>query len=538
MANYLNNKKSNVENKMMNKVNNGTITLKQLLALDKAGIKIDMNKCENKIQVMQLIYEPNSEVGLCTVIAGNMYTAIIETNEDLEKYKECLKHLKERATHTPYGESIWQEGYNKFTRFNFKTGHYYVYYVVTNADMEALKAKIEGMNKDEMTIEDAKALQADLPPFVRAWQESSIDCTKDKSKKFKYSYKNFFKSLQVTSTYNKKFADNIVSNLTAISKTPGTEFVITLPSDINEKLTKDILGLINYAVKETAEHIFNDVFVFMHESATMDAYAQFAPYARENKELALFIKDIFAMCRASLDGNIKISREQYAVIRNVIYTKALDLCIDKHDVINIAISTAMCNVYRNDKDEIVVKDAIIDNFKAYPVKDIFPKEFFEVRTGQQWMEAVKSEDIIELTRDIADNEEIEVVDGAAVDGSVAFCKDITGTLKETNGKFYLYTNDTYEFELTKGLLTNKTYDETATPKEQTYDKGQYFDKATKNISTVKVMGKNKNILAAQRLLARFTASMPVDGTLEVVDVLNFDKTSGSNNQRIFLVIVK
>ena len=54
MANYMNNMKSNKEAKMMNKVNKGQVTLEQLLALDKAGAKIDMNECENKIQLMQL----------------------------------------------------------------------------------------------------------------------------------------------------------------------------------------------------------------------------------------------------------------------------------------------------------------------------------------------------------------------------------------------------------------------------------------------------------------------------------------------------
>ena len=45
----MNNVKSNATNKMMDKVNKGQVTLDQLLALDKAGKMIDMNKCENKI---------------------------------------------------------------------------------------------------------------------------------------------------------------------------------------------------------------------------------------------------------------------------------------------------------------------------------------------------------------------------------------------------------------------------------------------------------------------------------------------------------
>ena len=539
MANYMNNVKSNATNKMMDKVNKGQVTLDQLLALDKAGKMIDMSECENKIQLMQLIYEPNSEVGACTVIAGNMYTVILETNEDLDKFKSKLRMLKAQPKHKAYGDSIWKEGYNMFKQFNFKTGQYYMYYVVTNAEMKALEDKIKAMDKDSMTMEDAKALQADLPPFVRAWQESSIDCTKDKDKKFKYSYKDFFKMLNVTSTYNKKHRASIVDNFAAIKKDPTVPYVITLPSDNNSDVCKDLLGLVAENMRDAAEEYFNDTLIYMYNTvATMDRYEAFVNYARENRELAFFINSIFEICKASLGQTAPMTKAQKAAMRNVIYTKALDLCVDKHEVINVAMSVAMSNIYLDKDGEIVVKNSDKDNFRAFPVKDIFEKEYFEVVTGKAYTEElVLNEDtILDCTRErIEENEVIEFVDGKSTDGTITLVNDFTGTVKETNGKLMCQI-DVYDFEPTTGLLVNETYAKDATPKAPTFDKGAFLNSNIRNAHTAIVRGKNNNILTnSKNLLGRFIASRPVQGTLEIADVITFPRL---NEQQLFLVITK
>lgn len=539
MANYMNNVKSNATNKVMDKVNKGQVNLDQLLALDKAGQKIDMDKCENKIQLMQLIYEPNSEVGACTVIAGNMYTAIIETNEELEAFKSKLRMLKPQATHKPYGESIWKEGYNMFKQFNFTTGQYYVYYVVTNADMKALADKIKAMDKNSMTMEDALALQADLPPFVRAWQESSIDVTKDKDKKFKYSYKDFFKMLDVVSTYNKKHRANITNNFAAVKKDPATRLTITLPSDNNADVNRDLLGLVNNTIRNTAENYFNDTLIYMYNTvATMDFYDKYVSYARENRELAYFINCMFDICKASLGATAPMTKKQYAAMRNVIYTKALELCIDKHEVINIAMSVAMSNIYLDKAGEIVVKGTDKENFRAFPVKDIFEKEYYETTTNEVYTEELSFNHIIEATREeIADNEEIEFVNGKSVDGTLALDIDFTGTVKAINDKL-MYEVDAYDFEITTGLLVNETYSKNATPKAPLFDDGEFFNSAIRSAHTAIVRGKNNNILTNKtNLLGRFIASRPVQGTVEIDTVITFQRAH-VKEQQMFLVVCK
>lgn len=535
---YINKVKANRQNKLMDKVYDGSISLEQLLAMDASEQLIDMSKCKNKIQVMQLIYEPNSEVGACTVIAGNMYTAKVETERDLEVFKKALKHLKERSKHESYGDSIWIEGYNKFRSFNFLTGKYYVYYVVTNKEMEELANKIEGMDKDSMTLEDAHKLQADLPPLVRAWQESSIDVTKDKDKRFKYNYDDFFSMLNVVSTYNKKHGEYISCNLNAIKKDNKESFVITLPSDTPDiDVLNDLLGDVNYAIRDAAQDFFNNNFMYMYRTSSMDRYAKFAPYARENKELALFIKNIYKVCLASLDTNLIITKEQYQAMRNAIYTKALDLCIDKHEVINIAISTAMCNVYLDKNKAIVVKDAKVDNFKSYPVKNIFEKEYFEAITDKVWTEEISTDSIIDITRDIKDGEVIEFVNGVSVDGSITLDVDFTGKVTEQDEKL-VYEVDVYNFELLKALVVDTTFSENATPKTLLFDNGEYFASVISSLEVGHIKGVNKNILtSSSNLLGRFDSSMPVDGQVHIDSVIGFERQKVTE-QRLFFITLK
>ena len=118
--------------KCIEKVHEGTATLKDLTNIHEE--LINFNDCKNKIRLIQLIYNAGSQVGACTVVAGNMYS--VKLNEKSAKvFKNSLTMLKanENGEHVPY-ESIWVEGYNQFT-YKFKNGKHYKYYEVTNQDI-------------------------------------------------------------------------------------------------------------------------------------------------------------------------------------------------------------------------------------------------------------------------------------------------------------------------------------------------------------------------------------------------------------------
>ena len=142
---------NNVDNAAMNRILDGSINLDGLHAMK----NIDMNKCETPIQVMQKIYNAESLVGAVTTVVGNICNVDVTIPEGFAEFKESLLQLKDKAVHVPYGDSIWVDGVNVLRGYHFVTGHFYCYYVVTNAEMKAIETKVKDMSKQQMTVEDA-----------------------------------------------------------------------------------------------------------------------------------------------------------------------------------------------------------------------------------------------------------------------------------------------------------------------------------------------------------------------------------------------
>lgn len=532
--------KANREEALKQNLMTGNVTLDNLQALK----GIDFEKCETPIQVMQKIYNAESLVGAVTVVVGNFCNVDVTTETGMKLFKDKLVQLKERQKHVGYGESIWVDGVNVFRGYHFSTGHFYCYYVVTNAEMKAIEDKIAKMSKSQMTVADAKALQNDLTPILRAWQESSIDCTKDKSKKFNYDFRKFFKKIDVVSTYCKKHADQIVMNSKTVYKDANkNQFKITLPSDNNEEVAKDLVGDVTEEIRTAAEEFYNGDVLDLLKYADMEAYKPFVGFAREHKELAMFIKDIYQLCYNSLnDKEAKLSADDYALLRNVIYTKAFDLGMEFDDVVKVAIDTAMVTVKETKELGIVVGNSDVNAFRQYPVKNIFPKEYHVALSNKPYMETIATEeDILVLERNIKDKEEIEFTNGVSADGKIEILSNFTGIATECNGVL-VAPADLYAFEETRAMLVHKTFDEAATPKQMIYDtEGKYLTKLidTLNFSNIRVTGKACNALRNDGHLIGVFRGTVVFGANEYItieDVKAFTPRNGS--QKYFLIITK
>lgn len=532
--------KANREEALKQNLMTGNVTLDNLQALK----GIDFEKCETPIQVMQKIYNAESLVGAVTVVVGNFCNVDVTTETGMKLFKDKLVQLKERQKHVGYGESIWVDGVNVFRGYHFSTGHFYCYYVVTNAEMKAIEDKIAKMSKSQMTVADAKALQNDLTPILRAWQESSIDCTKDKSKKFNYDFRKFFKKIDVVSTYCKKHADQIAMNSKTVYKDANkNQFKITLPSDNNEEVAKDLVGDVTEEIRTAAEEFYNGDVLDLLKYADMEAYKPFVGFAREHKELAMFIKDIYQLCYNSLnDKEAKLSADDYALLRNVIYTKAFDLGMEFDDVVKVAIDTAMVTVKETKELGIVVGNSDVNAFRQYPVKNIFPKEYHVALSNKPYMETIATEeDILVLERNIKDKEEIEFTNGVSADGKIEILSNFTGIATECNGVL-VAPADLYAFEETRAMLVHKTFDEAATPKQMIYDtEGKYLTKLidTLNFSNIRVTGKACNALRNDGHLIGVFRGTVVFGANEYItieDVKAFTPRNGS--QKYFLIITK
>lgn len=548
-------------NEVLEKVYDGSIGLAQLLNItDKC---IDMNKCEKPIQVMQKIYSAGSEVGPTTVKGQNAYMIDVTTDEGFEAFKDALVMLKEQDKHVPY-KTVWKENYNVFT-FDFVNGKHYTFYVVTNEEIKMLADSIKAMSKSEMTKEEAMTLQADLPPFIRAFQESSIDVSKDKDKVFvlngkTITIKAFLNTVGVYSHLTKTYKDSIDFGFNTVKEAKHAGKIIPAFKCTNdardaEKPVMDLMGHATKALEETAEEKLNGTIHKLYSVADNSLFAPFINDVQISKELAYFIKSIYRICYASITEGSKITDERYAVMRNAIYSRALTLGVDKEDVIRVAIATAMTSVRREvneTKDDVVIitKDADVNKFKQFPVANIFPDEFVEVITDMPIYETIhaNNKEIIKMDRDIEDNETIEFVDGVSVDGTIELNRKITGELTELDGEL-IFIKDTTQFDFVDALLITDTFKET-TDKEslaffskhrdnrQTCDHGEYLNSIQHDLQAIKIAGRKGGIVVGNsHFLGLMTQSgeIPTGTIANVTDIISYETNNGE--QQLFLLVV-
>ena len=519
------------------RIENGTATLKDLTAVKKNQV-IDFAKCTRKINMIQRIYSGGSAVGACTIVAGNMYTVEL-TEENMHVFKDAIsnKILKEREEHTPYGESVWTEGYNMFSEFRFETGQYYVYYVVTNEEMKMLKAKIAGMDYNRVTLEDLQALQADLPPFVRAWQESSIDVSKDKEKVFNMNYDDFFKKIDVVSTFLKQHMEEITMNLTEakdMHKAGKTNFNFKIELPLNEDVLPDMLGKVNVALKDATEEFFNNQLAPLYGMANREYYKQFANDCKQYPELALYIYQVYSFVKQSFGDEAGLNKEQYALLRNSIYTKAVECGVeDLTQVVRIAISVAMRNVKLVGKD-IVIGEANVDHYKPFLVQRIFEQEYEVLRTNQPMVKELTLVYVADGVS-IAEGEEVEFAAGFSTDDTVEVEELFTGIAYNKEGKL-VYEVNVYEYEETKSAVTVETFEEGTTTAELKTDKGEFAAKYFEEYDVITVAGKNANILAnGKMLVAKVAPSVALKGNHNIQEVLSFETTE--NRARVFFIVL-
>ena len=527
------------------RVIDGTATLKDLLAIKTKSI--DFAKCTRKIKMIQRIYSAGSQVGACTIVAGNMVTVKL-TEESMETYKKSLKMLKRQDNHVPYGESIWVEGYNMFSEFNFENGKRYVYYVVTNAEIDELARRIKSMDYNQVTLEDLQALQNDLPPFVRAWQESSIDVSKDKDKVFNMTFADFFKKIEVTSTFLKNHMESIELNFDNIKvlhkagRTRDMKFEITMPT--GKDVMPDILGDINYAIKDATEEYFNGSLLELYQMANRNRYEQYADDCMAYPELALFIQQVFTLVTQSFNEDTKITKEQYASLRNKIYTKAAAYGVEGDEVVRVAVSVAMRTVKLVDKD-IDLGIANVDNYKPFKVMSIFPNEYVALIGGQK---LTKELNIIYIDRNraIVEGEEIEFAAGFSMDDTVEVEELFTGVAYNKGGKL-VYDVDVYAYEESKSLITTATFVEGTTPQEQETDLGEFANEFLETNDKIILTGKNHNVLASKTedghtvLVGKAVPSkelMPNNKPVifTITDMMSFEPNAG--RARVFLLEIQ
>ena len=540
----INNHSSNARMNGIDKVLNGTAELKDLLNVTNA--EIDFVNCQRKIKMIQLIYSAGSQVGACTVVAGNMYTIRL-TEKTSEAFKKSLKMLKEKESHVPY-KSVWVDGLNRFT-FRFSDGHYYVYYVVTNAEIAQLKKNIESMDYNSVTLEELQALQEDLPPFVRAWQESSIDVSKDKTKVFNYAFSDFFKKVKVKSDYYKKQLENIVLNFDTIKqlhkagRTNDITFGITLPHD--SEVYDDMLGELNEEIAKAVEKYFNGDLAELYKMSSRTFYKQFSDACLAYPKLAWYIQQVYTLCAQAYQEDVRMTKEQYELLRDAIYSYAEDMGMtDTTKVVEVAISVAMRYIKETKDAEgnayIDLGTANENNFKPSKVINLFPSEYVALRTGKK---ETKELTLIYVDRDtcIEEGTAIGFVDGVST--SYEYIVEVeelfTGVAYNKGGKL-VYDVEPYGYNHISTVITTDTFAAEATPRDQKKDSGAFATEFLETNETVALTGKNRNVLISadgKTLVARVIASdaLALKKAYKVADYISFQPNEGKD--KVFFILL-
>ena len=166
--------------------------------------------------VMALNYDCNSKVGPWTNLAMAICTSLPEEffNEDgtanKDRLMKAFKVMSLNGTVEHY-DSVFKARINVVDFFLKEYGVYKVkVHYVSNKEIRLFKERLENLNLNTITVEDVKAIQSDLWFLFRAWQESSIDMTKDKAKQFEIAMDEILGRIDVRT--NVKFTDIIVNN--------------------------------------------------------------------------------------------------------------------------------------------------------------------------------------------------------------------------------------------------------------------------------------------------------------------------------------
>lgn len=540
--NFAGSLRNNSINKAQELVNNGTISLSALLNMK----EVDMSQCQNPISVMHKIYNPISEVGLVTNVCTNVYAVDVTNENGFNEFKSALKQAqdKKEAEHVPY-ESIWVEGYNMFTNFNFKDGKHFVYYVVTNVEMRMLAKRLSALNINKLTVEEAQLIQSDLPAIIRAWQESSIDVSKDKDKVFEFNFKQFFANITTMSSFMKKNRKEMDFGFKTITKAkkdckdiPNFKFNV----EGMENVAMDTVGLCNMAFAEaTEDYLNNDGVKDIYALSNNDVLKPFTNYAVQYPEMALVLRNLFNIVNNAFRHNLTIDEAILNDMRNYVYTKAIELTVDKYDVIKIAIATAMSKVYTLRTNEIVV-ETDMSKYNAAAVKQIFPNEYIETFAGVQHIQLTIAD-----CEDIEDGQVIEFVNGMSIEEDLCELEeDFTGIAYELDGKL-VYDVDAYEFEICNAFVLDKTYKEGTTAQDIKLDAekktskaidtvGKYAIEKITNAKTIKVTGASAHIVKADdEFVGRILPSKELKGEHTLKGVFSLPSENGQQ-QLAFVVL--
>lgn len=307
--------------------------------------------------VMALNYDCNSKVGSWTNLAMAICTALPteffheDGTPNKERLTRAFKTMTLNGTVEHY-ESIFMAQVNIAEFFLKEYGMYKVVaYYVSNKEVKLFKERLQNLNLNTLTVEDVKAIQADLWFLFRAWQESSIDMTKDKSKQFILGMEEILGRIDVRT--NVKFEDIMVNDYMIVKskyadeETERPAYTIDFGVYDDENGENDGIDFIETTISSFQHKLRCRLEEEMQEIANAymitnnSRYAVYNKFAAANADLALTIQNCMHIIKdASYNKMNKLDNSDFMIMRAVIYQEAQDLGIEDEMVVKVALGVA------------------------------------------------------------------------------------------------------------------------------------------------------------------------------------------------------
>ena len=416
--------------------------------------------------VMALNYDCNTKVGPWTNLAMAICTSIPEEffNEDgtanKDRLMKAFKVMSLNGTVEHY-DNVFKERINVIEFFLKEYGVYKVkVHYVSNKEIKLFKERLENLNLNTITVEDVKAIQSDLWFLFRAWQESSIDMTKDKAKQFEIAMDEILGRIDVRT--NVKFADIIVNNYAIEAAKYNDEkeipdFIIDFGRYDDENEDSDVdyiettLSVFQHKLRCSLEPEMQEI-ANVYVRTNNSRYEKYNRNAKNAPELAKTISNVIKIakdCDATKETRLTV--EDYMIMRAVIYQEAQDLEVKDEEVVKVALGTAGTFVGTSKRTgEAYVADFDAKTFSrnAKYVERLFGNilvaekgHLYESEMVTDNNEIKVEVEPIHIFADV-DNGVYEAVNGDVYDGDTLIFdidKKVSGKVEVTDdGVYYLY----------------------------------------------------------------------------------------------------
>ena len=434
---------------------NNTIAKKDFTSIVEP-IKL-MDKVDDPFAVMGLSFVAESAVGLTTAKLMRIVTAKPESL--LKVIEKAFPHIGENAVSGRGYNTIFRLGVNKHLMILADDTCYETEVdYVSNKEFSIFDKYIKMIDVENMIAEDVKKIQDDLWHLFRAWQESSIDFTKDKRKCFIYAMDDIIGGVCTLADLN---SDAFVDNSRKIMKQIESEIIkedkkgeidkyeITI-SDPTGKLKEDrvvetTMSEYRNEIGHEIENFINDVAIPHLRNCNIKRWMEIADEFKKGTqaEMRLAYMAYKAVNVLSETRTDKMLPSYYKIVRDGLFTWADALEIPEENVPGICIMGILYKVSYNSKTDTysIYKNEVRDNVKLSLLEKIFgdmltAKYLEDEDSCRTMMYDIKPSELRYVYRDICSDDVYNVENGVAYDNETG---DICFELKDLDYSGQIFT---------------------------------------------------------------------------------------------------